>query len=194
MPEFITGREFGVAVCHALGLDPSRVARVVIDAPADGVVKVYVEEHGTRALLDVLPARGTVEVQFMPADGPLIPEGKTGNPEQVTAPAPAPGVGLERREGEDEPPNPRPDDLTCGWCGEVFPSKQRRASHEGRHITRRCDICGQEVARTGLGPHRKACDEKRRASLRERSPGAPDDDTVQRRRERAAAAAYGDGF
>ena len=54
MAEFITGREFGVAVCHALGLDPSRVARVVIDAPADGVVMVYVEEYGTRALLDVL--------------------------------------------------------------------------------------------------------------------------------------------
>lgn len=170
MDGYVLGRDFGAAVCAVLGLDPNRVARIVIDAPADGVVVVHAEMHAPAGLLEVLPTSADQDAAEPPAPAPVVPVDGT------------------------EPPNPRPDDLTCGWCGEVFTSKQKRASHEGRHIIVRCDGCGATMPRTGMGPHRKACEARRLEERRRQSPGAPDDDEVARRRERAAAAAYGDGF
>lgn len=61
-PQFLLAHEYGVKVCEALGLDPMKTQRIVIDIPVHGVVKVHVELLGTRELLNVVPLAGAVAI------------------------------------------------------------------------------------------------------------------------------------
>lgn len=51
----ITGAEWIKLVLSKMGIDPSIVSRVVIDATYDGLVSVYVSLFATDALLEVIP-------------------------------------------------------------------------------------------------------------------------------------------
>jgi hypothetical protein len=43
LPEATHGAHFGVILAEALDLDPDQVARIILDSPCDGPVKVYIE-------------------------------------------------------------------------------------------------------------------------------------------------------
>ena len=55
MAQKITGNEWISLVLEKLGIDPSNVRRVVIDAQVGHVVIFYIEHFGTSALLEVRP-------------------------------------------------------------------------------------------------------------------------------------------
>lgn len=67
-PRVITSEAFAGALAGA-GIihDVSRVRRIVIDAEAGHVVRVYVERFGDERLLDVAQALGGVEISGIPA-------------------------------------------------------------------------------------------------------------------------------
>lgn len=50
----ITSESLGLKLCEALGLDPARVSRIVIDIRSDEIApaRVYVEHIGDQRLLD----------------------------------------------------------------------------------------------------------------------------------------------
>jgi len=65
----ITGNEYGMKLCEALGIDPikTKVKRIVLDVQANEPVRVYVELFGTNGLLDIqLPTSG---IEVVMTDG-----------------------------------------------------------------------------------------------------------------------------
>jgi len=46
-------KDVGLAICKALNLDAGLVQRIILDLPAEGVIKVYVQMMGDRQLLDI---------------------------------------------------------------------------------------------------------------------------------------------
>ena len=55
MAQKITGNEWIQLVLEKLGIDPSNVRRVVIDAQIGQELIFYIEHYGTNALLEVRP-------------------------------------------------------------------------------------------------------------------------------------------
>lgn len=53
MNKRIMGRDLLMIVCAALNIDPTNVARVVLDIPFSGRVTVYVELIGSMALIGI---------------------------------------------------------------------------------------------------------------------------------------------
>lgn len=56
--DFCRGDDLGKLLCEAIGLDHSRVRRVILDVEAGAVVRIFVETHGSRQLLDLDWSRG----------------------------------------------------------------------------------------------------------------------------------------
>jgi len=49
--------DYGTAICEALNIDPNKVRRVVIDATAGELLRVYIEYYGGPELVTIkLPA------------------------------------------------------------------------------------------------------------------------------------------
>ena len=48
-----TGSKFLEVICPAIGVEPELVKRVIIDAPFDDIVQVYVEMIGSSKLLNI---------------------------------------------------------------------------------------------------------------------------------------------
>jgi len=49
----IDGHELGKVICEAMDLDPNKVARIILDCPAHGLVALYIQMWGSAELLDV---------------------------------------------------------------------------------------------------------------------------------------------
>lgn len=65
MNDIITAKALKVKICEALGLDPGRVSRIVIDIDArDELLRVDVEIYGDTRLLDIEWEPGVMKVEI----------------------------------------------------------------------------------------------------------------------------------
>lgn len=69
MAQIIRGNPFLERLCAALGLDPAKTRRIVLDVSVSDAITVYTEQYGDEQLLDLdLPPLPTVKVRTFIAE------------------------------------------------------------------------------------------------------------------------------
>ena len=56
MSPVILSNKWADEICHLYGIDPARVARVIVDAKAGEVLRVYFNGFGDDRLLELIPS------------------------------------------------------------------------------------------------------------------------------------------
>ena len=70
MARIIQGNPFHERLCAALGIDPKKTRRIVLDVSVDDAISVYIEQYGDERLLDLeLPALPTVAIRSFTVEG-----------------------------------------------------------------------------------------------------------------------------
>lgn len=66
-PKIITGNKYGEILATALGIDASRVRRIVLDVQLENIVIAYVEMVGDERLLNISQSFEGVELKVINA-------------------------------------------------------------------------------------------------------------------------------
>jgi len=68
--QIVRAEEYAIKVCEALGVDHTRVRRVVIDAKAGEALQIYVQFFGSSEILDIdLPFTPENPVEIVKVNG-----------------------------------------------------------------------------------------------------------------------------
>lgn len=69
-----SSNEYGAAICKAMGVDPNKVSRVVVDAKEGEPLRVYMEMFGGHELVTVNLPTGDIEIAITGASANVAPE------------------------------------------------------------------------------------------------------------------------